>query len=354
MKNTRLTAYLSIPMPSIELVESVRWSGRGRKELYSALDDLCAESGKLRIKLGSEEALLKVSLLKRKARKRIVKRKWLPKKYLRTCEILRIRTEISDSAYSDIEIPSGQQSEIEWFRILANSEFEKRVSDLLVMANISRLGAVELAHSFFVQDGYKHSFSGIPKMTGCSLQEAAQLAAEEKWPPLAPLKLEVVWRWILSRHEVLDGFDGTRIGRALCAFSRLFELSTADEPMQLLWALVGLEALYVEGKAELLQQVREKAQVFLGGQTAFKKNISQMYNFRSRFVHGDLDFPGLLLRQNARNEVSEFDDELRRSISIAIALLASTIQEIIRRDWNGLQFQYTVSNYRPQNLQSKS
>ena len=114
--------------------------------------------------------------------------------------------------------------------------------------------------------------------------------------------------------------------------------------MQLFWALVGLEALYVHGKAELAQQVREKSQVLLGKQVTFKKRITQMYDFRSRFLHGDLDFPGLCLVGDARETVARFDSELLEAIAMAVAVLVGTIQEVIRRDWAGLRFDYTVAD----------
>jgi hypothetical protein len=114
--------------------------------------------------------------------------------------------------------------------------------------------------------------------------------------------------------------------------------------MQLLWALVGLEALYVHGKSELAQQVRDKAQAFLGAQEKFKKAVTKMYDFRSRFVHGDLDFPGLCLIGDARKTVERFDDELRDATAVAVAMLVGTLQEVIRRDWDGLRFDYTISN----------
>ena len=69
-----------------------------------------------------------------------------------------------------------------------------------------------------------------------------------------------------------------------------------------------------------------------------------MYDFRSRFVHGDLDFPGLCLIGDVRDTVAGFDDELVDAIAVAVALLAGSIQEVIRRDWDRLQFDYTVNN----------
>jgi hypothetical protein len=251
--------------------------------------------------------------------------------------------------YDNIEVPKGENAKSprvrhELDRALAQSEFLKRVSDLLVMANVGRVGSVELLGSALVQDGVISEFAHVPAMDGYALQRAAKVAGQMGWPRLGVLDIRTVWAWAAKHRDMLEAFDSTALGRALSAFSRLFERNTADQPMQLLWALVGLEALYVRGKTDLLQQVREKSQVLLGQQQAYKKKITQMYEFRSRFVHGDLDFPGLYLFGDAREVVGKYDQGLYDAIAVAVAVLVATIQEVIRRDWSGLRFDYTATD----------
>ena len=73
------------------------------------------------------------------------------------------------------------------------------------------------------------------------------------------MSLRKTWNWYAGRRYIIDGFDGTAMGRALCAYSRLFEVSTQCQPMQLLWALVGLESLYAKGISDLSQQRKRTA-----------------------------------------------------------------------------------------------
>jgi len=240
-------------------------------------------------------------------------------------------------------VSEDRSNRIGLIQCLSRREFCKQISDLLVMVNISRVGAIELLHSVVIQDS-DIEFSEIPEMDGWALQRAVECAEKMQWPHLEVLDIQRVWSWTLRNYKMLDGFEGASMGRALCAFSRLFERSTADEPMQLLWALIGLEALYTQGNKGLSEQLREKAQVFLGPQVAFKKKISQMYHFRSRFIHGDLDFGGLYLVGEAREAVAKFDNELLDAISVAVALLVGTIQEVIRRNWTYIRFEYKVAD----------
>jgi hypothetical protein len=181
-------------------------------------------------------------------------------------------------------------------------------------------------------------------MDAWALQRAVRMASKIDWPKLQRLDVAQAWQWANKHIDFLDSFSGRPTGRAINAFSGLLEKNTADEPMQLVWALIGIEALYVGGKVSIMEQVREKVQSFLGKQETYKKKIVEMYNFRSRFVHGDLDFPDLHLIGDGRPAVERFDRELLESITMAVSILAATLQEIIQRDWNGLSFMYQVND----------
>ncbi|MCH8044274.1 MAG: hypothetical protein IID44_11205 [Planctomycetes bacterium] len=345
MDATKLQAYLGIPMPSIETFEEPEDQDKSRKVLYDALDDLCACSQHLEFHLGADIVKPDITLLDDAAKTTIVERRIFPKKHLKVCEILVLSSAVPLSHYAATFEPGPNDFDTrDAARCLARVEFCKRVSDLLVMSNVGRVGSVELRHSVILQDDETLSYCEIPDMVGYSLQRAAEMAERMGWPQLDVLDIKTVWNWTVKHREMLEGFDGSATGRALNAFSRLFDRKTAEQPMQLLWALVGLEALYVEGKTELLQQVREKSQVLLGRQTEYKKSVSQMYNFRSRFVHGDLDFPGLCFIHDARDEVAKYDGDLLNAIAVAVAVLAGTLQQIIRRDWSGVKFEYRVDD----------
>jgi hypothetical protein len=344
MDKMKLEAYLGIPMPSIEVFEKPDQKDKCRTVLYAALDDLCACSNKLEFRLGRSLVRPEIRLLDEQQREQISRDRLFPKKHLKECEVMLVAAAIPKSAYDDLPQSGDDADGSSVRRFVARVEYCKRVSDLLVFANIARVGAIELRHSVVVQDDGVLDFSEVPVMEAYSLQQAAKVAAQMGWPCLAELDIYAVWGWATKYLHEIDGFGGTPMSRAVAAFSRLFEHKTTDEPMRLLWSLVGLEALYVTGKSEIAQQVREKAQAFLGPQSAFKKKLTRMYDFRPRFVHGDLDFPDLCLFGDARDAVSRYDDELLEATAVAVAVLVGTIQEVIRRDWAGLRFQYSVSN----------
>lgn len=339
LQETHIEIFAAIPMPSNELF---RDDGRDRVALYEMIDDLCALSGNLVVNLFEFGSIgLEIELLKAGRRRLKMVREHFDEGIRRKCEILRFSgvVPISDR-YFDYQglDPSGVN------RSLARTSFLKRVSDVLVMSNISSIGSIELLHSILIQDGRLSEHTHLPAMNAWVLQRAVVLAESINWPRLRKIDFDKVWTWVNKNRGFIDGFDNSPTGRAISAFSRLFQQTEDDEAMQLLWALIGIEALYVKGKASIMEQVREKIQVLLGKQETHKRKIAEMYEFRSRFMHGDLDFPGLCLIHDASPEFERYTKNQMETVDIAIAILVATLQEIIIRNWNGLEFSYTASN----------
>lgn len=226
-------------------------------------------------------------------------------------------------------------------KVYLRSVFEKGLYDLAVVANIAQPGSVEFGRGELIQDyEYEGTIDEMGKVY--LLREAVQLANTTKWPELQCLDIAQVWRWASKQEGFLEGFGGGPTGRALNAFANLFQSNTYDEVFNLVWALLGIESLYAEGQAALQKQVKEKSQSFLGEQTTHKKIVGRMYDFRSRFLHGDLDFPGKYPLHDARDELARHDRELYESIYLAEAILLATLQKLVEFDWNGLTFSYQI------------
>ena len=191
------------------------------------------------------------------------------------------------------------------------------------------------------QDGDRHSTDA---MGGTFLfEEAIDLADSMEWPKLQVLDIAKVWTWVIEQEGFLEGFGGGPTGRALNAFTHLFESPRADDATMLFWALVGIEALYVRGRQGLLEQVRDKSQVLLGKQEAHKKKINRMYDFRSRFVHGDLDFAGRHLLHDAAENLAKHESEMFESIFLAVAILLASLQKLVLLEWKGVKFNYVMT-----------
>lgn len=229
-----------------------------------------------------------------------------------------------------------------------SAELKQQVLNILVCANLSCVGSVQIASSRLLEDGVQEENDvSLPFTDAAFLHGASSLAQKHNWPELHTLEFTKVWKWTNKHQGFIQGVSGTRTERALCAFSRLFHSSGYDHGQELMWSLIGIEALYGKGRESIIEQVREKTQLFLGNQTAFKKAINEMYDTRSRFIHGDLDFPSLAFSVDANdnfNRIGEYSHKPYSAVSMATAILVATLQELIIRDWSGLDFAYSVSD----------
>jgi hypothetical protein len=347
MESSLVTVYAAIPMPSIEF-EEVHES---RIALYDMLDELCMLSGQLDFDLdvyGVSKPT--IELLEGDNQIKYLE-KW--SRSVGRCEVLKFSVKVpfhDDTRYFDIQELSTEprmrtkEETSAINRFFIRTEFCHRISNLLVMANLSRVGSIGLWDSLVFQDGaWIGHAAGPPNMEALALQIAAELAQKIGWPKLKIIEFSEVWNWANKNKEFLDGFSGSPTGRALNAFSNLFEEGGKREEIWLVWSLVGIEALYVRGRAPVMEQVREKIQALLGTQDTHKKKIGKMYDFRSRFIHGNLDFPGLSFHAATEDYERYYRDQIE-TIRMAAAILAATLQEIIVRDWAELDFAYTVSN----------
>ena len=227
-----------------------------------------------------------------------------------------------------IEVPYEVEEKADfWIREIVI----KRISDLLILTNLCRSGLIELKESELIHNGKLLEYSPIPKMDGLSVQLAHQYSRQIKWPCFRTLKLINSWRWLIQRKAYLEseGFEKDPTSRALNAFSRLLESPTIDHAMHLVWAMVGIEALYVRGRPNVMQQVRNNVPKVLGNYELFKKEFDKMYDFRSRFIHGDLDFPGLYQLGDASSELAQYEVDLEKTVSFAVSILTGSLQEII-------------------------
>jgi hypothetical protein len=111
----------------------------------------------------------------------------------------------------------------------------------------------------------------------------------------------------------------------------------------LLWALLGLEALYTRGTTELGSQLSAKTQLLLGEQQDFKKAITRMYAYRSRLTHGDVSIPMHYCEYEGLAEYESFLDEVCDQNYLAANVLASSLQALVVRGMTALDFEWRIA-----------
>jgi hypothetical protein len=218
---------------------------------------------------------------------------------------------------------------------------EKRIRDLFILIAICKNGILDIgAEGELFIDG-KHIHTCKPFIH--SVDMVVPISIKIKWPKLSTLPISDSLIWWNHYLDSIDNVSKNKIGRAINAFSHLFhEQGGSDDPAKLFWALVGIEAIYVEGNSSLQEQVNKKSQIFLGERQEFKKRFSQMYDYRSRFVHGDLDFENKAFIED--NIVDDYLSEFWENRDFAISILLATLQNLIKQNRHDLDFEYKLKD----------
>lgn len=113
-----------------------------------------------------------------------------------------------------------------------------------------------------------------------------------------------------------------------------------SDPERLVYTLIGIEALYTKSNTNITEQLNEKIQLYLGQLNDYKKIIKNMYEIRSRFLHGDLQIKPYFLYNNTSDQ--KVEDDIYDSLLVSTRILISTIQKMINENRTELEFKYAL------------
>ncbi len=218
---------------------------------------------------------------------------------------------------------------------IACADLAKAVADLVVAMNIARPGVLDTLEGFGFVNG--RLMSRTRPLRGGYLQEAMEIVRHLNWPPVEYIGIQETWRWVSKIPGLPDGIPRGKAGRAFAAVTYLHE---GDHSLSLVWALLGLEAIYGQGNHGVKEQLIGKAIALLGSPESNKKVFGQAYDFRSRLVHGDIDLPVAYTPYDALPQFEKYETDLVRSGALTITVLLSTLQKLISVDSYDLTFSY--------------
>jgi hypothetical protein len=276
------------------------------------------------------------------------KRRWLDRRMPPT--FIKLTTRI---LYSDEDIrrfikpgspdtPEMSQTDAE--RAIAEMsvrEFAGVLPELLLGVNIARPGSLHCAATYQFIDG---EFFANGRACTSGLNLIVSDALKRGWPQFEQIEVQTVMNWLEKVPGLRDRHAENRLSRALAAASNLFKDGWGDSnELELVWALLGLEALYARGNQGLQEQLSSKTEAYLGPRATQKKDFANMYNFRSRFLHGDIDFPYAYSEANATPQAEKYLDDRIESETVAAGLLYATLQRMCIEGRLSLDFHYAVS-----------
>jgi len=246
-----------------------------------------------------------------------------------------IRGEASPEAVAAL----SEQELLRWSEQDALACLRLEANTALMLANIVRPGALSAAAG--------HAFAGGRRVEGAApffaehLFWAHQASRAAGWPRLSPPEFRPAWEWLRASGALKDGIGRGPLGRALAAVSHLTTASLEENSsIDLVWILMGLEALYARGREGLSDQLLGKTEALLGRREQNRKAFSAAYNFRSRLLHGDVDLPLRFTEFGGVKPSEDFYASLIKNTDLALAVLLATLQWMISHGVRELDFEY--------------
>jgi len=218
-----------------------------------------------------------------------------------------------------------------------NSKIIQGIKSLIVAINIAIPGSISFWEGLIFING--DLSSRIDRMNSI-LNEMLQIVEEKKWPKIKSLDILTVWKYLLDRGYNFNNHSKDKIERALHCFSYFFGNPNNTEA-HLLYSMMGIETIYAQGNLGLAEQIDTKCQLLLGKLKEFKKLLKQLYDFRSRFIHGDLDIAPRHFRfMSEEFEMNKFENDFFDSSLLSVAILTATLQKLIEKDADKVVFEY--------------
>jgi Apea-like HEPN len=335
MNKVKIEIYQGVLLPlTVEPVESV--------DLFKALlSDLDGMEIDLPI---DSEVKVRVKIKQIKTLNEDKKKLWaLFKTYGRKEIFLKFSSTIyfKDQDFNEFE-SEGISSNDAYIKYALSPNFEKRYYDFMLALDIARIGAFRHGVGLmYINDKFS---SQLNKLNFHS-ESVLEFSLQKKWPALESLDILKTWDWYMTKAfpKGVDELPDSNLSRAINAFSHLY--SSSDSEMEyLFWAMVGIEALYVEGKEGISEQVKRKAQIFLGEIMEHKRILTNMYNYRSSLVHGTKNFPNFFHIHDGLDSYEKFVEEFGEVLTTAQAVLAATLQKMAKLGLSELKFEYILKN----------
>jgi len=238
-----------------------------------------------------------------------------------------------------------------WKWLCINFDFEnpKHISDptwgvwekirlLQICASIARPNMSVQSYVFYTVDGeFIEKLRGI--VTNIPNSVAHHLDQNEQWPLIHSLDIWQTWEWVNNFPSFFRNLSKCKIGRALNAYTQLFHTSFSIETTvsDFFWSMIALEAIYTDSHTGVNQALFDKIFLVLGKPTNFHKQIKEIYNYRSRLLHGQLEIPG---KFSYDNDDEDIDRHLKLvdSEDSSVCLIVATLQYLVMNNIKEIEF----------------
>lgn len=204
---------------------------------------------------------------------------------------------------------------------------------LILILNLTYNFPIDFLESLTIND--KNEVCNISKVILSDLQLSYQHSQNIKWPELEGVTIDETIESFAFNNYSLEGISKNDYQRSINAFSHIFFNLFEKDSDILFWNMVGIEALLAKGNKDIQSQIKEKSILILGEQTEFKKKITNLYSYRSKFVHGELNFPAKF-----SSDENFFNEEYWEYSSFSTAIHLALLRHLIKSKKTEFTFEY--------------
>jgi hypothetical protein len=235
-------------------------------------------------------------------------------------------------AFRNMWVPKPNQSSA--LEVVAKRRFEEAIASLALATSIG-CSDQRLSTPQFLPKGSEFE----PSIQWGDVGRGRHISKEIGWPPLQTIGVKRVLDWLEALPGWQNGIGQGPVARSVAALSQaLATEGRQDSALSLIWAMVGLEALFCRHHEGLKSQLSTNVQLLLGKWSSHKKRFGKVYDFRSAFLHGVLDLPFAHRGRQDDEAAWRFIWDSDEEAGLAMVTLLASIQELIMRDWRELEF----------------
>ncbi|NNU76554.1 HEPN domain-containing protein [Clostridium estertheticum] len=222
-------------------------------------------------------------------------------------------------------------------------EFEVRLFDLFLAIQISRPGEMDFKnvkiHKNTINDeNYKNVGPYYKGLNNPSFTTLEFLDDKDKQKYYHQFDFEQVWCWLNNFDEFQTEVPKTKLGKALNYIRYMF---IQDSIMNIIWIIMALESLLVENQTFNRNQLYGKINTlhkYFDIEPFSKKEIKDLYEFRSKIVHGNQMIYRPTLQYNALNDVEVIDNKIEKYGRMAHEMFLLCIRYLIENNKYELSF----------------
>lgn len=226
-------------------------------------------------------------------------------------------------------------SQIEDDYLSINLTVDHIVVKLVLIINLTYATKVDFLRGIIISNNDK--YIGKTEIILSTLDYAYEHSIKIKWPKLSGLNLSDTIKWYNKNNIHLDSISKNKLHRAINAFSYQFSKLLEKDTDILFWTMLGIETLLAEDANNITNQIKIKSSIILGEPKEYKKKLGKLYGYRSRFVHGDIDFPAKF-----GMDIDNFEEEYWDYLHFASSILIALIRNLIAEDKNEFKFEYKL------------